>query len=191
MQPILRHGLSALLGVLIALLGTGNISVDFAGRPGPPGPPGPRGQAGPQGPPGPTGPQGPPGPPAPSPGPQPGPIPPVPPPNPGPHPTPQVLGKFDVLLVVDPDTIASLPAPGRELWASETLPVAVAGLGGRLWHLGKPAGSSGWGDAASKVGLPALVITDERGGVLYSSPMPMSEADLLDRVRQLKGLLGR
>jgi len=183
MQPIIRHALSALLGVLITLIGTGSISVDFPHRPGPPGPMGP---AGPQGIPGPMGPQGPPGPPGPSPGPNPGPVPPAPPPNPGP--APQILGKFEVVLVSDLKG-SPLDASRREVWASETLPPAVVALGGRLWHLDKPTGRSGWADAALKVGLPAMVITDEHGGVLYSAPLPTTEAELLGRIRDLKGMM--
>lgn len=127
----------------------------------------------------------------PGPGPSPGPTPPPPPPNPGP---PVITGKMWVVLVADTNS-APFATPGSfqsQLWGSTTIKSALAAAPvSAIWYHYDAAdplvATTNWGKAATKVGLPAIIIVDEKGN---ASPyaMPLNEDGIVSVARKARGL---
>ncbi len=113
--------------------------------------------------------------------------PPPPPPN-------GIVGKMWVVLVADTNS-APYAAPGSfqsQLWGSTTIAPALAtapvSAMWRHYDLADPlTATTNWGKAATKMGLPCLVIVDEKG-VASPVAMPLDEAGIVAAAKKARGL---
>lgn len=115
----------------------------------------------------------------------PGPVPPTPTPNPPqpvppqPTPTPQVLGKLLVKVQVDYKDFASYPEGVWKLRTSPTVRKALADLDAvYLFDQVKPE---------HRIPRPGLFVFDATGKIVLEGPVPASEAELVARVKALRG----
>ncbi len=129
----------------------------------------------------------------PPPGP-PGPGPPPPPTPPPPAPPNGITGKMWVVFVADTNS-APYATPGSfqsQLWGSTTIgpALAVSPMSAQWRHYDAAdplVGTTNWGKAATKLGLPALIIVDDKGN---ASPyaMPLNEDGIVSVARKARGL---
>jgi hypothetical protein len=102
------------------------------------------------------------------------------------------------LAIYDTAQQVSLPSGQLAIYGSPTIRDAVktAGAFWRRYDVNDsiptksgliPLSQSKWGSAASKAGLPALVLIDSTGAVLSSTPMPATEGDVMTTVKGVTG----
>ncbi len=135
-----------------------------------------------------------PGPVPPTPGPDP-PVPPVPPVPPAPKPT----GNVWALAIYDSAKQVNLPEGQLAIYGSPTIS-AAAKAAGAIWRRFDildsvpskdggltPLGSTKWGQAATKVGLPALVMLDSTGKILTATPLQANEDSAIAAIKAVTG----
>lgn len=129
--------------------------------------------------------------PAPTPGPTPDP-PPVPgpgpkPPPPKPQPTP-VVGHLIAMAIYEYDTLQKLPAGQIDLRASSTISDSSKSLDveWRNYDQDNPSITS-WKPKAAEIGIPALLVIDEKGHLIKGEKLPADEAAALSLLKGLRG----
>ncbi len=133
-----------------------------------------------------------PAPPAPTPDPPTPPVPPVPP-------TPKPTGNVWALAIYDSANQVNLPEGQLAIYGSPTIQSA-AKAAGAIWRRFDildsvpsagggltPLGSTKWGQAATKVGLPALVMLDSTGKILTATPLPANENSAITAIKTVVG----
>ncbi len=119
-------------------------------------------------------------------------------PGPGPNPDPPhgIVGKMWVIYVVDTSSapFATAGSFQSRLWASNTIRAALlAPPVSAYWKAFDKAdplvGQTGWGKKALEVGLPCILIEDERGAItVVSGGLPADEAGIVATARRARGL---
>jgi hypothetical protein len=120
--------------------------------------------------------------------------PPTPPIPPTPPPTPVIAGKMWMVMVVDTSSTAftALNSPQSTLWKSNTI---IASLGAppiaSYWShrdIKDPILlTTDWGKAATKFGIPCLVVIDSIGNVT-PSVLPDDEPSIIAIAKKLRGV---
>ncbi len=119
-------------------------------------------------------------------------------PGPGPNPDPPhgIVGKMWVIYVVDTSSapFATAGSFQSRLWSSNTIRAALSAppisAYWKAFDKSDPlVGQTGWGKKALEVGLPCILIEDERGSItVVSGGLPADEASIVATARRARGL---